>query len=144
MQDVAGLLLSNGRRCREADYQPLHKAASELHPDQLPWLYRPMRRNAVGKGFARRNPVGVNGDISVVHGAQFGDGSGSDAGAVIATGRLTIGAVIRALFDAGGASLASPQIVQLGAAHFALPGYFQRLNQRRVQREYALNANSRR
>ncbi len=56
---------------------------------------------------------------------------------------LPVGAVARAFLDARCASLTSPQVVQLGTPHLALPSDFQRLDQRRVQREDALDADPR-
>ena len=58
--------------------------------------------------------------------------------------RLPIGAVARPFLDASGASLPAPQVIELGAPHLALPGHFQRFDQRGVQRKDALDADSRR
>ena len=72
MQNVARFRLGYGGGVGQADHQPLHEAAPELHPHQLARLHRPMPGNAVGEGASWRDPVGVNGDIGVVHWSAAG------------------------------------------------------------------------
>ena len=67
-------------------------------------------------------------------------GWGSGRRSTLRVCRLPVGAVARPFLDAGGPSLPSPQVIELGAPDLALPRDFQRLDQRGVQREDALDA----
>ena len=57
-------------------------------------------------------------------------------------GGLPVGSVGGALLDASSAALSAPQVVQLGPTHLALAGYFQRFNERRVERKDPLDADT--
>ena len=67
-------------------------------------------------------------------------GNGSGRRSTFRVCRLPIGAVARPFLDASGASLPSPQVIELGTPHLALPGHFQRFDKRGVQREDTLDA----
>ena len=75
VQDVACLCLGYRRGVGQARHYALHHFATERHPHQLPRLHRQPAGDTVGKGFAGRNPVGVDGYIGVIHGAASGAGA---------------------------------------------------------------------